>query len=135
MTLNEFAPSVIGETAYADKDLTPTSSGFYGGYSSTNRSGAIDAAVFAALPTLTSLKRVESSALEEQVVLAANKVSLAVAEIESFPGWESSALLIHAARDHGMPGYIEFVDYCSGGQMKVIYLTDESNVVISEMGT
>lgn len=120
MTLNEFAPSVLGETAHADRELMPTRSGFYGGYSSTNRGGAFDAVALAALQALTSLKRPESSALEEQVVLAAKRVSLDVSELDSQAiGWEPSALLVHAARDHGLPGYVDFINYCSSGQIKV----------------
>jgi hypothetical protein len=118
--LKEFVPSVLGEAGHADKELVPTSSGFYGGYSSTNRGGAIDAVALAAFPALTSLKRHESSNLERQLVLAANKVNLNVAEQEtSVHGWDPSALLLHAAKDHGMPSYVEFVHFCSSGRLKV----------------
>lgn len=97
----------------------PTTNGFYNGYSSTNRGGAIDAVALAALQALTSLKREESSALEEQVILAAKRVSLDVAEHDTPVGWDATALLVHAARDHGLPGYVEFVRHCSGGRVKV----------------
>lgn len=120
VTISEFAPSILGETAFADADLTPTSSGFYSGYSSTNRAGAIDAVALAALQALTSLKRHESSALEEQLVLAARRVSLDVADHEdSQLDWTPAALLVHTARDFGLPGYGQFVDYCSAGRVKV----------------
>ncbi|XP_058790188.1 uncharacterized protein LOC131663675 [Phymastichus coffea] len=130
VTLSEFAPSVLGETAFTDSELTPTSSGFYSGYSSTNRGGAIDAVALTALQILTSLKREESSALEEQVILAAKRVSLDVADQDdNVQGWSPSALLVHEARDHGLPSYVQFVDYCSRGRVKVENFTSLAHIM------
>ncbi|XP_031782036.1 uncharacterized protein LOC100119054 [Nasonia vitripennis] len=120
VTMNEFAPSVLGEAVHADRELSPMSSGFYTGYSSTNRGGAFDAVALAGLQALTSLRRAESSALEAQLALPANRLNLELAGDESAPpGWEPSALLVQAAREHGMPGYVDYVHYCSGGQLQL----------------
>lgn len=119
MTLNEYAPSVLGEAVFADRKLMPTTSGFYPDYSSTNRGGAIDAVVLTALQALTSLKRSESPDLEQQVILAAKRISLDIAEHDEPSQWNPSALLIHTARDYGLAGYTKFVEYCSNGSVKV----------------
>ena len=119
ITLNEFAPSILGDIAYSDDQLRPTTTGFYSGYSSENRGGAFDSVALAALQVLTSLKRSDNSAIEEQVLMASNKVNLNIAEQGTLPGWDPAALLVHAARDHGLPGYVDFITKCSGGNMKV----------------
>ncbi|KAJ8678537.1 hypothetical protein QAD02_014324, partial [Eretmocerus hayati] len=124
VTLKEFAPSVLGETVHTDKELMLTSSGFYSGYSSTNRGGAIDAVALAALQALTSLTRIDKPELRDQLSLAANRVNLNVSgnpedELYTSSAWQPSALLLHVARDHGLPGYAQFVNYCSGGSVQV----------------
>uniref|UniRef100_A0ABD2XNQ1 Peroxidase n=1 Tax=Trichogramma kaykai TaxID=54128 RepID=A0ABD2XNQ1_9HYME len=120
ITMNEFAPVVLGQDTYVDNDLRPTSNGFYSGYSSDNRGGAIDAVALTALPILASLKRSNASAIEEQLVSAASKVNLNVASVaSSVDRWDPAALLIQLGRDHGVPSYVEFVHKCSGGKFKV----------------
>ncbi|XP_023246916.1 peroxidasin homolog [Copidosoma floridanum] len=129
VTLNEYAPSILGEAVFADQELMPQTSGFYKGYSSTNRGGAIDAVSLAALQALTSIKSFESSALEQQVILAAKRVSLDVAEQEPSTEWDLSSLLIHAGRDHGLPSYIKFVEYCSNGRVKFENFTSLTSIM------
>ncbi|XP_015597950.1 uncharacterized protein LOC107269047 [Cephus cinctus] len=121
ITFNEFVPSVLGEAALVDQDVRPITSGFYMGYSSTNRGGAFDAVALAALQALTSLHYRRNGAktnLIDLVVNPANYVSLGISR-DSLryvgPGhWEPSKLLIHMARDHALPGYVSFLELCSG---------------------
>lgn len=121
VTFNEFASDVLGETGHSDAELRPVSGGFYTGYSSTHHGGAIDAVVLAALPALTSMRRTESSSLEQQVMMAANSVNFDVRDHDSLHGWDMSTLLLHASRDYGLPSYAKFVTRCSGDVVKVSY--------------
>lgn len=126
VTLNEYVPSILGETAYNDPDLSPVTTGCFGGYSSTNRAGTYDAVAFAALQVLTSLKKLNTrgiSRLEEHIAASANHVSLDFTNVlgnDEQSEWMPSERIVHEARDHGVPGYVEFISLCSNGTIKVI---------------
>ena len=123
VTFNEYVPSVLGEAAHSDPELRPATSGYYSGYSSTNRGGAMDAVALAALQALTSLSSDADSSLEKHLTTSANHVSLDISNQNSaFSNWDTSALLVHTARDHGVPGYVEFVSHCTENNIQVIIL-------------
>ena len=121
VTINEFVPSVLGEAAIADPELRPVTRGFYTGYSSENRAGAYDAVALAALEALSSLQRQrenlrESIDLEDSLTKPAKNVNFDLGDSPVGAQWSASALLVHAARDHGVPSYAEFLAYCDGGR-------------------
>lgn len=119
VTLNEFVPSILGEAALVNLELRPVRNGFYTGYSSTNRGGAFDAVGLAALQALTSMHLANgraSMSLEDLVGLSANHVNLNIHDeaLQAFTlnQWDTSELLVHVARDHGIPGYTAFLSHC-----------------------
>ncbi|XP_023288072.1 uncharacterized protein LOC105701787 [Orussus abietinus] len=138
VTFNEFLPSVLGEAALVDPKLRLARSGFYNGYSSTNRGGAIDAAALAALQVLTSLRSSGSKdpeKLESHVMASARSVNLGIHREESLRfnnlgQWDFTELLIHVGRDHGLPGYVDFLGHCSG--IHAINFTDLHEMMRSE---
>lgn len=120
VTMNEFVPSVLGEAAIADPELRPVTRGFHDGYSSDNRAGAYDAVALAALQALTSLSRGSTDGfvdLEDHLTKPARNVSLDLGESSLGPQWSKAALLVHTARDHGIPGYADFLSYCNNGRV------------------
>lgn len=129
VTINEFVPSVLGEAAITDPMLRPVTRGFYRGYSSDNRAGAFDAVALAALEALTSLGRQNDRTdfvykLENHLAKPARNVNLDERKSSVDPKWSDAALLVHAARDHGIPGYVEFVHYCNNSTRHVSNFTD-----------
>ncbi|XP_043286751.1 uncharacterized protein [Venturia canescens] len=129
VTINEFVPSVLGEAAITDRELRPVTRGFYQGYSSENRAGAFDAVALAALEALASMGRENSRTnsapkLGNHVAKPAKNVNLDGRESPVDPRWSAAALLVHAARDHGIPGYVEFVKYCNNGYSQIKNFTD-----------
>lgn len=120
VTINEYLPSILGEAVYLDSNLRPVTSGYYAGYSSTNRGGALDAVAFAALQVLTSLSAHNKDSLEKHLTTSSKHVNLDISnQISEFPTWDPSALLVQAARDHGVPGYVNFISYCSENKIQI----------------
>ena len=122
VTLNEYVPSILGEGARTDPELMPVSSGFYNGYSSSNVGGTYDAVALAALRALTSLRshRIDNATcLEDHVIASANRVSLDLGQSAFESRVDANARFIHVGRDHGIPGYVEFVADCSGRNVTV----------------
>lgn len=122
VTLNEYVPSILGEGARTDPELMPVSSGFYNGYSSSNVGGTYDAVALAALRALTSLRshRIDNATcLEDHVIASANHVSLDLGQSAFESRVDANARFIHVGRDHGIPGYVEFVADCSGRNVTV----------------
>lgn len=131
VTFNEFVPSILGEAAFVNADLKPVTSGFYTGYSSTNRGGAFDSVALAALQALLSLDG-NSVSLGELLVKPAYQIGLGM-ETRKPGEWDVSEKMIHMARDHGIPSYPHFVSYCSGNDQMVNftdlkYLMNENDV-------
>ncbi|XP_043527129.1 uncharacterized protein LOC122537740 [Frieseomelitta varia] len=117
VTLNEYVPSILGEGARTDRELMPVAAGFYNGYSSSNVGGTYDAVALAALSALTSLRKHtvdEATCLEDHVTASANRVSLDTSQSAFEPRVDVNARLVHVGRDHGIPGYVRFVEDCSG---------------------
>ncbi|XP_046470600.1 uncharacterized protein [Neodiprion pinetum] len=121
VTINEFVPSILGEAAFVNADLKPVRSGFYSGYSSTNRGGVFDSVALGALRALLSLNN-GSVSLEDLLARPARQVSLRIPGVDN-GDWDEAERAIHAARDHGVPGYPHFVSYCSGND-RMINFTD-----------
>lgn len=115
VTLNEYVPAVLGEGALADPELTPVTNGFYAGYSSSNEGGTYDAVALTALRALawTRAGRRDDARLEDHATASAKRVGLAAAP------QDVAARFVHMARDHGVPGYVEFLTDCLGESVKV----------------
>lgn len=114
VTLNEYAPAVLGEGAL-DPELAPLANGFYQGYSSSNQAGTYDAVALTALHALAWTWGVgleNSTQIEDYVTTSADRVDLAAAP-------DAAARLIHMGRDHGVPGYVELLADCLGEGVKV----------------
>ncbi|XP_074094039.1 uncharacterized protein LOC141524212 [Cotesia typhae] len=123
ITMQEFAPSVLGESAVG-KQLKEATNGFYRDYSSANRPGAFDAVALAVFPALTSLSRYPhdmNATLENKLDYVARGLNLDIIEslrsryaYNGMPHiWNTTTLLIHMARDHGIPGYFAFLEHCA----------------------
>ena len=122
VTLNEYVPSILGEGARTDRELMPVAAGFYNGYSSSNVGGTYDAVALAALRALTSLRKHavdDATCLEDHVIASANRVSLDSRQSAFEPRVDVNAHLVHVGRDHGIPGYVKFVENCSGHNFTV----------------
>lgn len=122
VTLNEYMPSILGEGARTDPELMPVASGFYNGYSSSNVGGTYDAVALAALRALTSLRKHamdDSTCLEDHVIASANRVSLDLSQSAFESRVDVNARFVHVGRDHGIPGYVKFVEDCSGRNVTV----------------
>ncbi|XP_015127618.1 thyroid peroxidase [Diachasma alloeum] len=133
ITLQEFASSILGESDTGE--LEQINSGSYKGYSSNNRAGAFDAVALAVLPALTSLSKRSTSAepsLEAEIEHAASPLTLNVLHWTGNNYWNASALLIHAARDHGIPGYTAFLDRCTSGTMSR-HMRPENKVLLENI--
>lgn len=105
VTLNEYVLAVLGEGVAPE--LAPLANGFHQGYSSSNQAGTYDAVALTALHALarTSSVRFENSTpIENHVTTSAERIDFSAA----------SGRLIHMGRDHGVPGYVEFLDDCLG---------------------
>ncbi|XP_078034406.1 uncharacterized protein LOC144468658 [Augochlora pura] len=127
VTLNEYLPSILGESARTDPELMPVPSGFYGGYSSANVGGTYDAVALAALRALTSLRRHgynDATCLEDHVAASANRISLDLDRSTFEPSLDTNVRYVHMGRDHGLPGYVHFVSDCSGHNVTVRNFSD-----------
>lgn len=113
ITLNEYVTAVLGEGALVDPELRPTMNGFRVGYSSSNQGGTYDAVALAALRALTWTHADGSNMrAEEHAIASASRVNLA-----AMP--DAAIRFVHMARDHGIPGYAEFLADCLNGGAKV----------------
>ncbi|KAF7389163.1 hypothetical protein HZH66_010300 [Vespula vulgaris] len=136
ITLNEYVPSILGELALIDPELRPATNGFFNGYSSTNKAGTYDAVALAALRILTSLRKQNTCSsgmcLEDHVTALANRVSFNLGISTNDSNFDAAAKSIHVARDHGVPGYIEFVEFCSANLSKPKNFKDLEGVIQQE---
>ncbi|CAK9833301.1 pxdn [Anthophora retusa] len=122
VTLNEYVPSILGEGARTDPELMPVTNGFYNGYSSSNVGGTYDAVALAALRALTSLRKHgidNATCVENHVATSANHVNFDLSQSAFESRLDTNARFVHVARDHGIPGYAQFVADCSGNNVTV----------------
>lgn len=114
VTLNEYVPAVLGEGALVDPELAPLANGFHHGYSSFYEAGTYDAVALTALHALawTWNAGENDTQIESHVTTSASKVDLTAA-------MDAATRLIHVARDHGVPGYVEFLADCLGERVEV----------------
>ncbi|EFN77155.1 uncharacterized protein LOC105189890 isoform X2 [Harpegnathos saltator] len=119
VTLNEYVPAVLGEAALVDPALAPLANGFHHGYSSSNEAGTYDAVALTALRALawTWSAGENDTQLESHVATSANRLHLAAAP-------HVAARLVHMARDHGVPGYVEFLADCLGESVQIQNFTN-----------
>lgn len=112
VTFNEYIPAILREAALVDPELRPRASGFYEGYSSSNKAGTYDAVALAALRALAWTRTGDSYSIVDHITTSANPVGLAAAP-------DAAAWSVHVARDHGIPGYVRFLVDCLGESVKV----------------
>lgn len=111
VTFNEYIPAILREAALVDPELRPLANGFYAGYSSSNKAGTYHAAL-AALRALAWTRADKKGSIEDHVTAPANRVGFAAAS-------DAAVWSVHAARDHGIPGYVKFLTDCLGENIKV----------------
>ncbi|XP_067203363.1 uncharacterized protein [Linepithema humile] len=125
VTFNEYLPAILREAALVDPELRPRANGFYEGYSSSNKAGTYHAAALTALRALAWTHADEIRSIEDHVITSANRVDLAAAP-------DAAAWSVHVARDHGIPGYVKFLDNCLGESVKIENFTNLVQVMRSE---
>ncbi|CAH1129175.1 unnamed protein product [Ceutorhynchus assimilis] len=121
ITYNEFLPTLLGQQSIVNSDLELQTHGRYAKYSSSRKAGVYNEVALGALPALLSMlprellnKTAESFAemVDILISLPAQAPSMhMVVPLRS--DWDTAALFIHMGRDHGIPGYTSWLQYCS----------------------
>lgn len=121
ITYNEFLPIILDESTMAKSGLRLKSHGHYSDYSSNHKAGVYNEVALSALPSLLSM--IPGALMNESAENFAEMVDLLIRTKAKSPSlhmvvplrseWDTSALLIHMGRDHGLPGYTQFAQICS----------------------
>lgn len=126
VTFNEYVPAILGESTFVDPDLRTVTSGYYTGYSSSNKAGTYDAVALTALQALTWMSAnticEATTCIQDHMILSANPLSLSNAP-------NAAIHFVHVARDHGVVGYVKFLTDCLGDDLKVS-LKNYSNALL-----
>ncbi|KAJ8915169.1 hypothetical protein NQ315_000421 [Exocentrus adspersus] len=121
ITFNEYLPIVLGEEAILHSELELKTHGRFSKYSSAKRAGVYNEVAMTALPALLSM--LPNSLMNETVETFAEMIDVLIttpAQSPSLhmmaplrPEWDTAALFIHMGRDHGIPSYPQYVQYCA----------------------
>lgn len=122
VTFNEYIPAILREAALVDPELKPLANGFYAGYSSSNKAGTYQEVALTALRALAWTRADKKGSIEDHVTASANRIGFAAAS-------DAAIWSVHAARDHGISGYVKFLTDCLEGNIKVS-LTTKTNFAI-----
>ncbi|XP_074027554.1 uncharacterized protein isoform X2 [Leptinotarsa decemlineata] len=128
ITFNEYLPIVLGEEAIVHSELELKSHGRFSKYSSARRTGIFNEVAMTALPVLLSTLPV--NVMNESVESFAEMVDLLITTpshnpsmhimVPVRPEWDTASLFIHMGRDHGIPSYPSFLQYCSNSTSKKV---------------
>ncbi|KAJ8944427.1 hypothetical protein NQ318_002123 [Aromia moschata] len=120
ITYNEYLPIVLGEETIVRSELELKTHGRFSKYSSAQRAGVYNEVAMSALPALLSM--LPSSFMNETVETFAEMVDVLITTPAQSPSfhisvplrkdWDTAALFIHMGRDHGIPSYPQYVQYC-----------------------
>ncbi|KAF5280247.1 hypothetical protein FQA39_LY18070 [Lamprigera yunnana] len=126
ITYNEFLPTALEEILTTGTDLNLLTHGHYTKYSSSNRAGVYNEVALTALPALLSM--IPNSLLNATANNFAEMVDLLIrtpAQTTSMHmvvplrnKWDTGSLLIHLGRDHGIPPYTQWVEFCHNVSIK-----------------
>ncbi|XP_029671831.1 uncharacterized protein LOC115240676 isoform X2 [Formica exsecta] len=125
VTFNEYIPAILREAALIEPELRPLANGFYAGYSSSNKAGTYHAVALTALRALVWTRAGKKGSIEDHITASANRVGFAAAS-------DAAVWSVHAARDHGVPGYVKFLIDCLGENIKIENFTNLARVMRSE---
>nr|XP_022916804.1 uncharacterized protein LOC111426494 [Onthophagus taurus] len=119
ITYNEFLPIVLDETSLQDPGLKLKSIGHYSDYSSSNRAGVFNEVAMSALPAMISM--IPASLMNETAENFAEMIDILIKtpaqyvsghiEVPLRHGWDTTTLMVHMGRDHGLPGYIYYAKF------------------------
>ncbi|XP_018331432.1 uncharacterized protein LOC108741220 [Agrilus planipennis] len=120
ITYNEFLPTILGEVAISQSPLQLKSRGHFTNYSSANRAGIYNEVAMTALPALLSM--LPTSLMNETAESFAGMIDLLIGTASQNPtmnmivplrnDWDTASLLIHMGRDHGIPSYPAYAEFC-----------------------
>ncbi|KAJ8969968.1 hypothetical protein NQ317_008531 [Molorchus minor] len=120
ITYNEYLPIILGEESIVHSELELKTHGRFSKYSSARKAGVYNEVAITALPVLLSM--LPGSFMNETVDTFAEMVDVLIrtaAQSPSFhmmvplrPDWDTTSLFIHMGRDHGIPSYPQYVQYC-----------------------
>ncbi|XP_017785026.1 PREDICTED: uncharacterized protein LOC108568445 [Nicrophorus vespilloides] len=123
ITYNEFLPTILDDNTIAESHLQLKYHGYYSDYSSSHKAGVYNEVALTALPILLSM--IPSKLMNETATSFAEMVDVLISTQGQNPSfhmdvplredWDTSSLLIHMGRDHGLPGYVKLLEYCSNG--------------------
>ncbi|KAF7278210.1 hypothetical protein GWI33_008704 [Rhynchophorus ferrugineus] len=121
ITYNEFLPILLGEESTSNSELKLQTHGRYAKYSSSKKAGIYNEVAMGVLPALLSmlpnrLKNETAASFAEMVdilITLPGQVPSMHMMVPLRSNWDTSALFIHMARDHGIPGYTNWIQYCS----------------------
>ncbi|KAJ8926678.1 hypothetical protein NQ314_020927 [Rhamnusium bicolor] len=121
ITYNEYLPIVLGEEAIVHSELELKTHGRFSKYSSARRAGVYNEVAMTALPALLSM--LPNSLMNETVESFAEMVDVLIGTPAQAPSlhmmvplrtdWDTASLFIHMGRDHGIPSYPQYIQYCS----------------------
>ncbi|KAK4874855.1 hypothetical protein RN001_014215 [Aquatica leii] len=120
ITYNEFLPTALDEVLTTGTDLDLVTHGHYHKYSSSNRAGVYNEVALTALPALlsmipSSLMNASANNFGEMVDLLIRTPAQTTSMNMVVPlrsQWDTGSLLIHLGRDHGLPPYTKWVQFC-----------------------
>ncbi|KAF5284358.1 hypothetical protein FQR65_LT13575 [Abscondita terminalis] len=126
ITYNEFLPTALDEVLTTGTDLDLLTHGHYSKYSSSNRAGVYNEVALTALPALLSmipstLMNATASNFAEMIDLLIGTPAQTTSMHMVVPlrnKWETGSLLVHLGRDHGIPPYTKFVQFCHNVSVK-----------------
>ncbi|XP_029172750.1 uncharacterized protein LOC114941788 [Nylanderia fulva] len=122
VTFNEYVPAILREAALVDPELRPLGNGFYTGYSSSNKAGTYHAVALTALRALAWTRADGKDSMDEHASASASRVGFASAS-------NAAVWSMHEARDHGVPGYVQFLTDCLGETVKIENFTNLERVM------
>ncbi|PSN37939.1 hypothetical protein C0J52_20255 [Blattella germanica] len=122
ITYNEFLPIVLGEVTVESSELKLRDQGYFTGYSSSNGAGTFNGVALSALQVFLSMiphslvNRTDTTAnlqlAQQMLITPAQQPSLNIApQLED--GWDTGSLLLRMGRDHGLPSYQHWLQFCS----------------------
>ncbi|XP_072395913.1 uncharacterized protein [Diabrotica undecimpunctata] len=126
ITYNEYLPIVLGEEAIVHSELELKTHGRFAKYSSTQKVGVFNEVAISALPVLLSMLPI--SVMNETVETFAEMIDLLIQTPAQTPSvhimvpirreWDTASLFIHMGRDHGIPSYPKYLQYCTNSTSK-----------------
>ncbi|KAL1488622.1 hypothetical protein ABEB36_014425 [Hypothenemus hampei] len=121
ITYNEFLPTLLGQESIVNSELELQTHGRYAKYSSARKAGIYNEVAMAALPALLSM--LPGQLLNQTAETFAEMVDILISLPAQIPSmhmmarlrndWDTAALFIHMGRDHGIPEYTAWMQYCS----------------------